>query len=112
MVVLEVFADKLEVPEADIVDVLNLKCAPLLSSHFFGHDGHRDCKKSTNIAFNFLKANGNQNSGRIITTILKVDELVNSLQVYLDSGVKKVLLPINNAADLGTVLPELGIVLI
>ena len=42
-------------------------------------------------------------------TILKVDELANSLslQVCLDSGAKKVLLPITSAADLGTVLPEL-----
>ena len=40
-------------------------------------------------------------------TILKVDELANSLQVCLDSGAKKVLLPITIAADLGTVPPEL-----
>lgn len=40
-------------------------------------------------------------------TILKVDELANSLQVCLDSGAKKVLLPITSAADLGTVPPEL-----
>jgi len=32
---------------------------------------------------------------------------VNSLQVCLDSGAKKVLLPITSAADLGTVPPEL-----
>ena len=32
---------------------------------------------------------------------------VNSLQVVLDSGAKKVLLPITSAADLGTVPPEL-----
>lgn len=31
----------------------------------------------------------------------------NSLQVCLDSGAKKVLLPITSAADLGTVPPEL-----
>lgn len=40
-------------------------------------------------------------------TILKVDELANSLQVCLDSGAKKVLLPITSAVDLGTVPPEL-----
>lgn len=40
-------------------------------------------------------------------TILKVDELANSLQVCLDSGAKRVLLPITSAADLGTVPPEL-----
>ena len=40
-------------------------------------------------------------------TILKVDELANSLQGWLDSGAKKVLLPITSAADLGSVPPEL-----
>lgn len=40
-------------------------------------------------------------------TMMKVDELANSLQVCLDSGAKKVLLPITSAADLGTVPPEL-----
>lgn len=40
-------------------------------------------------------------------TILKVDELANALQVCLDSGAKKVLLPITSAADLGTVPSEL-----
>lgn len=40
-------------------------------------------------------------------TIIKVGELANTLQVCLDSGTKKVLLPINSAADLGTVPPEL-----
>ncbi len=40
-------------------------------------------------------------------TMLKVDELANSLQVCLDSGAKKVLLPITSAADLGSVPPEL-----
>ena len=120
-----------------------------------GLGSDRDCKESTNTAFNFLKANGNRISGSISTTmrdyiinyqdlqgigmtgklalptlialcsialgrptvstlavlgeisisgtILKVDELANSLQVCLDSGAKKVLLPITSAADLGTV---------
>ena len=124
-----------------------------------GLGSDRDCKEATNTAFNFLKANGNQISGSISTTmkdyiinyqdlqgigmtgklalptlialcsialgrptvstlavlgeisisgtILKVDELANSLQVCLDSGAKKVLLPITSAADLGTVPPEL-----
>jgi len=40
-------------------------------------------------------------------TMIKVEELANSLQVCLDSGAKKVLLPITSAADLGTVPPEL-----
>ena len=40
-------------------------------------------------------------------TILKVDELANSLQVCLDSGAKKVLLPITSAADLGNVPADL-----
>ncbi len=126
-----------------------------------GLGSDRDCKESTNTAFNFLKANGNRISGKhqhhdaglhhqlsgftghwhdrkagiayialialcsialgrptvstlavlgeisISGTILKVDELANSLQVCLDSGAKKVLLPITSAADLGTVPPEL-----
>ena len=124
-----------------------------------GLGSDRDCKESTNTAFNFLKANGNRISGSISTTmrdyiinyqdlqgigmtgklalptlialcsialgrptvstlavlgeisisgtILKVDELAKSLQVCLDSGAKKVLLPITSAADLGTVPPEL-----
>ena len=124
-----------------------------------GLGSDRDCKESTNTAFNFLKANGKRISGGISTaskdyiinyqdlqgigmtgklalptlialcsialgrptvstlavlgeisisgTILKVDELANSLQVCLDSGAKKVLLPITSAADLGTVPPEL-----
>ncbi|EIC94393.1 hypothetical protein HMPREF9970_0733 [Lachnoanaerobaculum saburreum F0468] len=124
-----------------------------------GLGSDRDCKESTNTAFNFLKANGKRISGSISTTmrdyiinyqdlqgigmtgklalptlialcsialgrptvstlavlgeisisgtILKVDELANSLQVCLDSGAKKVLLPITSAADLGTVPPEL-----
>jgi len=40
-------------------------------------------------------------------TMIKVNELANSLQVCLDSGAKKVLLPISSAVDLGTVPPEL-----
>ena len=40
-------------------------------------------------------------------TLIKVDELANALQVCLDSGAKKVLLPITSAADLGTVPADL-----
>lgn len=40
-------------------------------------------------------------------TILKVDELANVLQVCLDSGAKKVLLPITSAVDIGTVPSDL-----
>ena len=40
-------------------------------------------------------------------TILKVNELANALQVCLDSGAKKVLLPITSAGDLAAVPAEL-----
>ncbi|WEG34881.1 protease Lon-related BREX system protein BrxL [Amygdalobacter indicium] len=40
-------------------------------------------------------------------TMMKVDELSNSLQVCLDSGAKRVLLPITSAAELGTVPADL-----
>lgn len=40
-------------------------------------------------------------------TIIKVEELANVLQVCLDSGAKKVLLPITSAADMSSVPPEL-----
>lgn len=40
-------------------------------------------------------------------TIMKVEELASTLQVCLDSGAKKVLLPITSAADLGTIPAEL-----
>lgn len=40
-------------------------------------------------------------------TIIKVEELANVLQVCLDSGAKKVLLPITSAGDMATVPPEL-----
>jgi ATP-dependent Lon protease len=40
-------------------------------------------------------------------TIIKADELANVLQVCLDSGAKKVLLPITSASDIGTVPAEL-----
>jgi ATP-dependent Lon protease len=40
-------------------------------------------------------------------TIAKAEELANTLQVCLDSGAKKVLLPISSANDLSLVPPEL-----
>lgn len=40
-------------------------------------------------------------------TIMKVEELANVLQVCLDSGAKKILLPITSAVDMGSVPPEL-----
>ena len=43
----------------------------------------------------------------IAGTMIKVDELADSLQVCLDSGAKKILLPITSAGDLGSVPAEL-----
>ena len=43
----------------------------------------------------------------IAGTMIKVEELANALQVCLDSGAKKVLLPIISAADIGSVPSEL-----
>ena len=43
----------------------------------------------------------------IAGTMIKVDELANALQICLDSGAKKILLPITSAADMGTVPPDL-----
>ena len=148
--------------KSGMIGVFRLESQMLPGSGKFERTGlgsDRDCKESTNMAFNFLKANGKRISGGISTaskdyiinyqdlqgigmtgklalptlialcsialgrptvstlavlgeisisgTILKVDELANSLQVCLDSGAKKVLLPITSAADLGTVPPEL-----
>jgi len=119
----------------------------------------RDAKEASDTAFRYLKANGNQISQSISTTlkdyivnyqdlngigitsklalptliaicsaalgkptvsslavlgeisisgtILKVDELANVLQVCLDSGAKKVLMPITSAVDFATVPSEL-----
>ena len=148
--------------KSGMIGVFRLESQMLPGSGKFERTGlgsDRDCKESTNTAFNFLKANGKRISGGLSTaskdyiinyqdlqgigmtgklalptlialcsialgrptvstlavlgeisisgTILKVDELANSLQVCLDSGAKKVLLPITSAADLGTVPPEL-----
>ena len=148
--------------KSGMIGVFRLESQMLPGSGKFERTGlgsDRDCRESTNTAFNFLKANGKCISGGISTaskdyiinyqdlqgigmtgklalptlialcsialgrptvstlavlgeisisgTILKVDELANSLQVCLDSGAKKVLLPITSAADLGMVPPEL-----
>ena len=119
----------------------------------------RECRESTAIAFNYLKANSNRISQSICTTtkdylidyrdlqgigmtnklalptliaicsialskptlgslavlgdisisgtVIKVENLANTLQVCLDSGAKKILLPITSAQDLGRVPSEL-----
>lgn len=124
-----------------------------------GIGSDRECRESTQIAFNFLKANSNRISQSISTTtkdyiiqyqdlqgigmthdlalptlialcsialqkstvsslavigdisisgsVNKVENLANTLQVCLDSGAKKVLLPITAAVDLGSVPSEL-----
>lgn len=61
------------------------------------------CKEAINTAFNFQKANGMCIGG----TMIKVDELANSLQVCLDSGAKKVLLPMTSAPDLAIIPADL-----
>ena len=43
----------------------------------------------------------------IAGTLIKAEELANALQVCLDSGAKKVLLPITSTADLGSVPSDL-----
>jgi ATP-dependent Lon protease len=40
-------------------------------------------------------------------TIIRVDELASTLQVCVDSGAKKVLIPMTSAVDLGTVPSDL-----
>ena len=40
-------------------------------------------------------------------TILKVEDLANTLQVCFDAGAKKILLPMSNATDIATVPAEL-----
>ena len=148
--------------KSGMIGVFRLESQMLPGSGKFERTGigsDRDCKESTNTAFNFLKANGNRISGSISTTtkdyiinyqdlqgigmtgklalptlialcsialgkpvlssmavlgeisisgtMIKADELANSLQVCLDSGAKKVLLPITSAADLTTVPADL-----
>ena len=43
----------------------------------------------------------------IAGTMLKVDDLANTLQVCLDSGAKKVLLPMTSAGDIASVPSDL-----
>lgn len=43
----------------------------------------------------------------IAGSMIKVVELANALQICLDSGAKKILLPITSTMDMGTVPPEL-----
>lgn len=43
----------------------------------------------------------------IAGSMIKVEELANALQICLDSGAKKILLPITSTMDMGTVPPEL-----
>ena len=124
-----------------------------------GIGSDRECKESSALAFNFLKANSNRISQSISTTtkdylihyqdlqgigmtsklamptlialcsialskptvsslavlgdisisgtVIKVENLANAMQVCLDSGAKKVLLPITSAGDLSTVPSDL-----
>ena len=44
---------------------------------------------------------------KVWDVLIKVEDLASTLQVCLDSGAKKVLLPITSAADLGTVPSDL-----
>lgn len=92
--------------KSGMIGVFRLESQMLPGSGKFERTGlgsDREPKEASNTAFNFLKANSNRISG----TMIKVDELANALQVCLDSGAKKVLLPITSAADLGTVPAEL-----
>lgn len=68
-----------------------------------GIGSDRDAREASNTAFSFLKANSNRISG----TLMKVEELANSLQVYLDSGAKKVLILATSMVDFATVPAKL-----
>ena len=63
----------------------------------------RGVRESANTAYNFLKAHAGQISG----SVMKVNDLANSLQVCLGSGAKKVLIPSASFVDFGTVSAEL-----
>ena len=92
--------------KSGMIGVYRLETQMLNGSGKFERTGlgtDREAKEATNTAFNYLKANGRSISG----TIIKTEDLANVLQVCLDSGAKKVLLPITSAADLGSVPPEL-----
>ena len=60
------------------------------------------CNKSS--SFTFTSLLGNFSLGG---TIEKVQNLADALQVCLDSGAKKVLIPMSSYADIGLVPPEL-----
>lgn len=148
--------------KSGMIGVFRLESQILAGNGKFERTGigsDREARESTNIAFNFLKANGNRISSSISTTtkdyiinyqdlqgigmtgklalptliamcsialgkptlnslavlgeisisgtMMKVNELANSLQVCLDSGAKRVLLPITSAPELGTVPADL-----
>lgn len=69
----------------------------------------RDVKEAVDTAYRYLKANVRSISGSMSMTTKDyiLEELANTLQVCLDSGAKKVLLPIASAVDLGSVPAEL-----
>ena len=148
--------------KSGMIGVFRLESQMLPGSGKFERTGlgsDRDCKESTNTAFNFLKANGKRISGGISTaskdyiinyqdlqgigmtdklalptlialcsialgksvvsnlavlgditisgTMIKVDELANTLQVCLDSGAKKVLIPSTSFVDFASVPADL-----
>jgi ATP-dependent Lon protease len=148
--------------KSGMIGVYRLEAQMLPGNGKFDRTGigtDREAREATNIAFNFLKANGNTISGNISTTtkdyiityqdlqgigmtkylglptlialcsvalnkpllsstailgeisiggtLIKVEELANVLQVCLDSGAKKVLLPITSAAEIGQVPSDL-----
>lgn len=89
-----------------MIGVFRLESQMLQGSGKFERIGigtDREAKESSNTAFSYLKANGKRISG----TMIKVEEFANTLQVCLDSGAKKVLLPATSFADRATVAPEL-----
>lgn len=148
--------------KSGMIGVFRLKSQMLPGNGKFERTGigtDRDAKEASNMAFNYLKANGSRISGSISTTmkdyivnyqdlqgigmtgklalptlialcsialgrptvgnlivlgdisisgtLIKVDELANALQVCLDSGAKRVLIPSTSFVDFATVPPEL-----
>ena len=92
--------------KSGMIGVFRLESQMLQGSGKFERTGigtDREAKEASNTAFSYLKANGKRISG----TMIKVEELANTLQVCLDSGAKKVLLPATSFADMATVPPEL-----
>jgi ATP-dependent Lon protease len=101
-----------------MIGVLRLESQMIPGNGKFERTGigtEREARKSSNTAFNFLKPIRKPVLGftavmveiSISGIMIKVDELANYLQVCLDSGTKKVLLPITSATDIGTVPSEL-----